>query len=95
MMPASSITSTEYALADEGQEYVVFQPDGGDLTVQLPAGTFGAEWFGLEDRSWTDGDAVTHEETGATRLRPPSASGAWVLHLRRQSRPATSNSPNQ
>jgi hypothetical protein len=81
MVPHPSLSSTRFALAANGQEYVVFQPDEGGFTVELPPGTYAAEWFSLADRSWADGDAVTVERTGTTSFQPPSASGAWVLHL--------------
>ena len=87
MVPHPSLSSTRYALAANGQEYVVFQPDEGGFTVELPPGTYAAEWFSLADRSWADGDAVTVDRTGTTSFQPPSASGAWVLHLTRDRQP--------
>jgi hypothetical protein len=83
MEPASAVSSTRYALASEGQEYVVFQPDDGGFTVQLPAGTYGVEWFSLADRSWTPAEAVAASEGGPTSFEAPTASGGWVLHLSR------------
>ena len=40
MVPHPSLSSTRYALAANGQEYVVFQPDEGGFTVELPPGTY-------------------------------------------------------
>ena len=82
MVPDSSVSSTRFALAAEGQEYVIFQPDSDDFTVRLPAGTYGVEWFSLANRSWTDADAVTVEGAGPTGFEDP-ASGPSVLHLSR------------
>jgi hypothetical protein len=82
MVPASSVSSTRYALADIGQKYIVFQPDEGGFTLQLPPGTYAVEWFSLADRSWTDGDAMSAQEGGTTAMRPPTA-GPCVLHLAR------------
>jgi hypothetical protein len=82
MVPDSSVSSTRFALAAEGQEYVIFQPDSDDFTVRLPAGTYGVEWFSLANRSWTDADAVTVEGAGPTGFEYP-ASGPSVLHLSR------------
>jgi hypothetical protein len=82
MAPASAVSSTRYALADPRNEYVVFQPEQGGFTVDLPAGTYAVEWFSLADRSWTDADGVFIGADGTTRFEPPSVSGAWVLHLR-------------
>jgi hypothetical protein len=83
MIPASGISSTRYALAAEGQEYVVFQPDEGGFTVELAPGTYAVEWFSLSDRSWTDADALSVTDAGTTVFQPPS-SGPSVVHLRRQ-----------
>jgi hypothetical protein len=83
MKPDSSISSTRYALASEGQEYVVFQPELGGFTVELPAGTYAVEWFSLEDRSWTDADRVLVESPGARSFEHDSTFGASVLHLQR------------
>jgi hypothetical protein len=82
MTPAGSLSSTGYALAAEGQEYIVVQPDGGEFTLELPRGSYAAEWFSLDARTWTNADASPMGDGGATSLRPP-APGAWVLHLAR------------
>ena len=38
MLPRGDLTSTGYALADAGSEYLVYKPDGvGAFTVTLPA----------------------------------------------------------
>jgi hypothetical protein len=82
MVPTSGVSSTSYALADPGREYVVFQPAEGSFTVELPAGDYGVEWFSLTDRAWSDAEAVTAERSEAIRFEPPG-SGAWVLYLLR------------
>jgi hypothetical protein len=82
LTPAASLSSTRYALAAEGQEYVVFQPDDGEFTLQLPAGTFTAEWFNLDSREWTRAVATAMGDGGATSFRSP-VSGPTVLHLER------------
>lgn len=83
MVPASAVSSTGYALAAEGQEYVAFQPEDGAFSLKLPAGDYTAEWFSLADRSWTDADAASVEDASRVAFQPPATSGAWVLHLRR------------
>jgi hypothetical protein len=82
MVPASSISSTRYALAADGQEYVVFQPNDGEFTVALPEGEYAVEWFSLADRSWRDANAVSVDEARGMTFHPPS-SGPSVLHLTR------------
>jgi hypothetical protein len=86
MEPRDDLSSTGYALANPGQEYVVLQPDGaaGSFTVDLEPGTYTAEWFGIEDRNTVPGDAVTVERSGAGSFSPPSElSGPTVLYLLR------------
>jgi len=82
MVPDSSVSSTRFALAAEGQEYVIFQPENDDFTVRLPAGTYGVEWFNLADRLWTDAENVSVEGAGPASFESPG-SGASVLHLSR------------
>ena len=81
MVPVGDLASTGYALANPGVEYVVLQPAGGELTVQLPPGSYDVEWFNLETREWTDGEPVSVDTGAATVLRPPVGSGASVAHL--------------
>jgi hypothetical protein len=47
MEPAGSLTSSGYCLANRGQAYLVYLPDGGNVEVDLTdaGGTFGAEWI--------------------------------------------------
>jgi hypothetical protein len=80
--PASALSSTRYALAAEGQEYVVFQPDDGAFTIQLPSGTYAAQWFSLENRAWINADASAMGDDSATSFQPPFP-GPSVLHLAR------------
>jgi hypothetical protein len=83
LTPASALSSTRYVLAAEGQEYVVFQPDDGAFSLELPRGTYAAEWFSLDDRVWTATDAAAMGDGRATSFRPP-ISGPVVLHLERR-----------
>ena len=69
MEPASSISSTGYALASEGKAYVVFQPADGGFNLELPPGSYGAEWFSLAERVWTDADGVSVATGGCDALR--------------------------
>ena len=81
MVPVGDLASTGYALANPGVEYVVLHPEGGELTVQLPPGSYDVEWFNLETREWTDGEPVSVDTGAATVLRPPVGSSASVTHL--------------
>ena len=62
---------------------MAFQPDNGGFDLELPPGSYKAEWFSLAERVWTDADGVSVASAGAMRFEPPSASGPCVLHLAR------------
>jgi hypothetical protein len=49
MRPDEKSSNTRYALSDPGREYLVFQSNKGEFTVDLSAakGTFDAEWFNV------------------------------------------------
>jgi hypothetical protein len=83
--PRDDLSSTGYALANPGQEYLVLQPGGagGSLTVLLEPGTYTAEWFSIEGRQTVPGDAMTVERSAAGSFSPPAElSGPTVLHLK-------------
>jgi len=86
MEPRDDLSSTGYALANSGQEYLVLQPDGvdGSFTVLLEPGTYTAEWFGIEDRKTVPGDGTAVERSTTTSFsRPSELSGPTVLYLLR------------
>lgn len=79
MTPRSDLTSTSYALANPGIEYLVFQPGSGLLTVNLVQGSYDYEWFNpatslvVETGTFSAGDG--------TRQFTPPFNGAAVLYL--------------
>ena len=86
MVPDGGRSSTGYALADPGREYVVLQPGeaGGPFTVTLTPGTYAAEWSHVGTRETATADPVTVERPGAVGFQAPFATaGAVVLHLKR------------
>ena len=86
MEPRNDLSSTGYALANPGREYLVLQADAADgsFTVLLEPGTYAAEWFGVEDRTTVAGDAATVEGSTATSFsRPAELTGPTVLYLLR------------
>jgi len=83
LVPHPELASTRYCLADPGQSYVVYVPEGGEVTVNLSAapGSFAVEWI--------------HAANGSSRLADPVAgasqrslkapfSGDAVLYLRQR-----------
>ena len=89
MRPRGELGSTGYVLASPGEEYLVLQPGAtaDPFTVRLAAGTYTAEWFGVDSRQTIAAGEVTvegDEDRGFTA--PLAASEPAVLYLRRQAR---------
>jgi len=61
MTPHNDLASTQYCLANPGQEYLVYLPDGGEVTVDLSAATgeLAVEWMHPVEGTVTPGNAVT------------------------------------
>jgi hypothetical protein len=88
MQPRGDLSSTGYALAEPGEEYLVLEPGGagGPLTVLLEPGAYSAAWFSVERRATLQGTTTTVERSQAVSFSPPSeASGPSVLHLKKTS----------
>jgi hypothetical protein len=85
MVPRGDITTTGYALAHPGVEYLVLQPNAGDadVEVQLAAGSYSVEWFGVTNRETKGGPEVHVERAGRVSFRSPFATGVpSVLYLK-------------
>jgi Family of unknown function (DUF6298) len=89
MQPRADLSSTGYALADPGEEYLVLQPGGAadPFTVTLAAGTYTVEWFGVDSRRTVEAGEVTVERDENLGFTAPLAeSEPAVLYLRRPAR---------
>jgi hypothetical protein len=84
MAPRDDLTSTGYALASPGEEYLVLQPDGDPFTVNLESGTYAVEWFDIDRReSVADQESAVETSSGTSFSPPPQGSGPTVLYLKR------------
>jgi hypothetical protein len=83
LRPLGELSSTGYALADPGREYLVLAPEGGRFGVHLEPGDYAASWFGVDKRDTVPGEAVSAEEAGEVGFEAPA--GPAVLHLKRTS----------
>jgi hypothetical protein len=81
MTPQEKLTHTRYCLADPGREYLVFQHDKGEFTVDLRAakGRLQAEWFDINHDRSVPAQPV---EGGAVRTFTTPFPGPAVLHLK-------------
>jgi hypothetical protein len=88
MVPRGDLASTGYALANVGAEYLILQPSEAAeaLAVQLPAGEYAVEWFGVASRETASGDVVRVERDGRQTFRAPFGAGPAVLYLKRAGR---------
>lgn len=82
MRPADRLSETRYCLAEEGRQYLVFQHDKGEFTVDLKdaPGTFQAEWFDVNGNRAVPAKPV---QGGASRTFTTPFPGPAVLYLRK------------
>ncbi len=82
MSPHGELASTEYCLANPGVEYLVYLPEGGEVTVDLSggAGQFTVEWFNPSTGEVAPANEVTG---GAKREFTAPFGGDAALYLTR------------
>jgi hypothetical protein len=81
MSPQERLSATQYCLTDPGREYLVFQHDKGEFTVDLSAasGTLQAEWFDINNGRTVPAKPV---QGGATRTFTTPFPGPAALYLK-------------
>lgn len=85
MEPRGDLSSTGYALANPGEEYLVLQPDepADQFTVKLEAGAYSAEWYSVGSRETKRAGEVSVEDRKSTTFTAPFAeAGPAVLYLK-------------
>jgi hypothetical protein len=86
MTPQADLTSTGYALANPGTEYLVLQPNASNdaFDVRLAAGSYDVEWYSVTSRETKQQSKVRVAKDGSVRFTSPFAlPGPSVLYLRR------------
>ncbi|TDC58733.1 hypothetical protein E1281_00095 [Actinomadura sp. KC345] len=88
MRPRGDLSSTGYALATPGREYLALQPEkSAEITVALTPGTYRVRWFDISDRQWRSASEITVRVPTAMPITSPFATpGPTVLHLKREFR---------
>ncbi len=81
MIPRNDLVSTQYCLANPGREYLVYLPEGGEVTVELKdnPGPLVVEWIHPVDGTVTRGKVVMG---GNKRAFKAPHSGDTVLYIR-------------
>jgi hypothetical protein len=86
MEPSADVTSTGFALANPGEEYLILQPgDSAEpFTAKLEPGRYSVEWFDVNTRETKIDGQVTVDSVGDPRfLSPFDESGPAVLYLKK------------
>jgi hypothetical protein len=85
MEPRGDLSSTGYALANPGTEYLVLEPtgDGQPFTVNLERGHYAVEWFGVVSRETREADSTVVEATRQVEFTSPFPDRPAVLYLAR------------
>lgn len=83
MTPRNDLASTGYCLANPGQEYLVYLPRGGEVTVDLceSQGPLAVEWIQPTEGAVTSGGTLAG---GDKRVLRAPFSGDSALYLRKQ-----------
>ncbi len=84
MLPNGDLSSTQYALANPGSEYLIVQPANGAFTVEMEAGAYNYEWFDPNTAATVDSGVVSL--IAGTHTFTPPFSGSAVLYLKSPSR---------
>ncbi|MDO8522827.1 MAG: glycosyl hydrolase [bacterium] len=85
MTPQGALTSTGYALANVGTEYLIYQPKSNTaFTLNLAVGTYAYEWFNPTTGLIVQTSSVSG---GATKSFTAPFSGDAVLYLKVSSAP--------
>ena len=87
MEPAADVVKngTAFCLANPGREYLIYLPEGKQVTVNLsgPAASFDVEWFNPATGETRKAKSVVGG--GSVRLVSPLLSKDAVLYLKRSS----------
>jgi hypothetical protein len=86
MEPREDLSSTGYALADPGREYLVLEPHGTTepFTITLAAGSYTVQWYDVDSRETVTAAEVTVDSSSATKFSSPiGAASPAVVHARR------------
>jgi hypothetical protein len=86
MEPRGDLSSTGYALANPGKEYLILQPNetSDPFTAKLEPGTYLVEWFSVNSRETKSvAQAIIDSVGDPSFMAPFEETGPAVLYLKR------------
>ena len=83
MTPRGNLSSTGFALANPGEEYLVYQKANSGFTVNLPAAVYQAEWFDPVRGIVTATESVTAGGGNQSFSFPTGYASGAVLYLKK------------
>jgi hypothetical protein len=88
MQPRGDLSSTGYALANPGSQYLVLQPSDSPaaFTVTLAAGMYAVRWHSLNTSETKGAGSLTVGSQQAISFTAPFAGGPAVLHVKKVAR---------
>jgi hypothetical protein len=74
-----------YALAEPGQQYLVFSPDGSSFSLKIEKGSFSnSKWIDIKTGDKVPGEEITvTDNQKVVSFNPPGNTTDWVLILRK------------
>jgi hypothetical protein len=84
MQPRGDLSSTGYALANPGREYLVLRPDdlADEFTIAVSPGTYTTRWHNVASRETTATDPIHVGQADVMAVRSPfGPTIPAVLHL--------------
>jgi hypothetical protein len=76
----------DFVLAQPGQAYAVYRPNGGTATLTLPGGSYSVQWFNPRTGGALQiGSVPSVTGPGAKSIGAPPAAGDWVALVKYQS----------
>ena len=78
MSPRSDLTRSGFCLAKDGEEYLIYRPSRGSITLNITGGHYNVTWINAQDTSERiEGSKTTNEQN----LSTPEHGDDWFCYL--------------
>jgi len=78
LSPRPDLTSAGYCLAKAGEEYLVYMPGRGSVTINITGGPYNVTWINAQNSSERINGGIT---TNGQNLSTPGHGDDWFCHL--------------